>query len=494
MRTDNNLNRTSCPVPDVVDSRPLLLAIGVVSTPLLPKRRDWLRAAAHRYAEPAVVQRFVVGCPATGALIAEHVAHGDLVFVGMRDGRLAACIEKSFAWWSVAALVLFPKVTFIAKTDDDSLNHFTNLAALLRMSQTTARTRYLYGGWAQFTSYLPEHNVGCGWSHGPAGALAAQTVSQLGGLHTNCRFCVNHPFCYDRQGRSLGHPLNATVVGPFLFATGALEIMSTALARLVFTSDSACAFVAAQRTFGRSTRVKGSTRVKVPTGLSDETDIRTKYRPHGSLLWAPWSCSAEDSSIGLAVYQATQAARVEVDFVSLGGLIGDVSDQTHDVAHLITAHKLEIDDERLRADAEKEQADNTRGSWQRPLTHKNATYRASRRALMRRIVPRLEALNATIRAPPRVLSCFSRADVEQASAYDKAHPCQDQHVRWCRSSATTESCKRNPEARGRCNLSCGVCVPHAPHHSVRTFLTEYKGYAGRWRFCIVVDQLDRNAS
>lgn len=129
-----------------MDSRPLLLAIGVVSTPLLPKRRSWLRAAALRYAEPAVVQRFVVGCPATGALIAEHVAHGDLVFVGMRDGRLAACIEKSFAWWSVAALVLFPKVTFIAKTDDDSLNHFTNLAALLRTSLTTARTRYLYGG------------------------------------------------------------------------------------------------------------------------------------------------------------------------------------------------------------------------------------------------------------------------------------------------------------------------------------------------------------
>lgn len=102
-----------------MDSRPLLLAIGVVSTPLLPKRRSWLRAAALRYAEPAVVQRFVVGCPATGALIAEHVAHGDLVFVGMRDGRLAACIEKSFAWWSVAALVLFPKVTFIAKTDHE---------------------------------------------------------------------------------------------------------------------------------------------------------------------------------------------------------------------------------------------------------------------------------------------------------------------------------------------------------------------------------------
>ena len=41
-----------------------------------------------------------------------------------------ACIEKSFSWWSLA-LHAFPRARFLAKTDDDSLNNFANLAAIL---------------------------------------------------------------------------------------------------------------------------------------------------------------------------------------------------------------------------------------------------------------------------------------------------------------------------------------------------------------------------
>ena len=41
--------------------------------------------------------------------------------------------------------------------------------------------RMLYAGWPQFTSFIPEYNVGCGWSGDPAGALAATRVTKLCG-------------------------------------------------------------------------------------------------------------------------------------------------------------------------------------------------------------------------------------------------------------------------------------------------------------------------
>ena len=87
----------------------------------------------------------------------------------------------------------------------------------------------LYGGWPQFSSYLPEYNVGCGWSGDAGGALGNARARRLGGVNTNCRYCVNHPFCYIpwRNPSSTGTPFNNTALrGPYAFATGALQIMS----------------------------------------------------------------------------------------------------------------------------------------------------------------------------------------------------------------------------------------------------------------------------
>jgi uncharacterized protein involved in tolerance to divalent cations len=145
----------------VVDLRPLTLAIGVVSTPKLAERRSWLRRAAARFAEPLVAQRFIVGCPLDESLSREAAEHGDLLGVAVRDATSAACVEKSFAWWS-SAVALFPNAAFLAKTDDDSLNHLSNLVELLVPHRTpvlppTPSSRastplLVYGGWAQFSS------------------------------------------------------------------------------------------------------------------------------------------------------------------------------------------------------------------------------------------------------------------------------------------------------------------------------------------------------
>jgi hypothetical protein len=72
-------------------------------------------------------------------------------------------------------------------------------------------------------------------------------VSKLGGVNTNCRFCVNHPFCYvpHRNPSSAGTPFNATALrGPYVFATGALQLMSAPLARRVFGAALTKAWVA----------------------------------------------------------------------------------------------------------------------------------------------------------------------------------------------------------------------------------------------------------
>ena len=99
------------------------------------------------------------------AVRAEAEQHGDIIVTAHPDESAVACIEKSFSWWSLnpnpnpnltltrtltlsltrtrtrtrtrtltrwsLALHAFPRARFLAKTDDDSLNNFANLAAIL---------------------------------------------------------------------------------------------------------------------------------------------------------------------------------------------------------------------------------------------------------------------------------------------------------------------------------------------------------------------------
>ena len=207
-------------------------------------RRCRLRDAFRRFDPPNIVQRYVVGCTMrnASALQVEAEQHGDVIVTAHPDENGAACIEKSFSWWSLA-LHAFPRARFLAKTDDDSLNNFANLAAILTNPSLVSRgpgrqEQLLYGGWPQFTSYLPEYNVGCGWAGDAGGAIGNARTSTLGGVNTNCRFCVNHPFCYHPSGSSgirsdgsSGAPFNDTALrGPYVFATGALQLMSAPLA------------------------------------------------------------------------------------------------------------------------------------------------------------------------------------------------------------------------------------------------------------------------
>jgi hypothetical protein len=137
-------------------------------------------------------------------LLREERAHGGMFLVPASDNAEVGCVDKSFAWL-MAAVEAFPAAQFIIKTDDDSATNMADLTALLSMRELQSHP-HVFAGWAQFASALPATWQQCGWGASPASALRK------------------------RQGCAGG------AEGPFVFATGALEILSSELARKVFGS------------------------------------------------------------------------------------------------------------------------------------------------------------------------------------------------------------------------------------------------------------------
>ena len=191
-----------------VDSTPRLAVLGVISSPANEGRRNWAR----RFQEgrPDLLLRFVIGAVGLPALqcrrlLREERAHGGIFLVPASDNAEVGCVDKSFAWL-MAAVQAFPATQFIIKTDDDSATHMADLAALLSMRELQSHP-HVYAGWAQFASALPATWQQCGWGASPGRAALRKRQDCAGGAE-----------------------------GPFVFATGALEILSFELARKVFGS------------------------------------------------------------------------------------------------------------------------------------------------------------------------------------------------------------------------------------------------------------------
>lgn len=190
-----------------VDSSPRLAVLGVISSPANEARRNWARQ--FQEGRPDLLLRFVIGAfdlpvQQCQRLLREERVHGGMFLVPASDNAEVGCVDKSFAWL-MAAVEAFPATQFIIKTDDDSATNMADLAALLSMRELQSHP-HVYAGWAQFASALPATWQQCGWGASPASALRK------------------------RQGCASG------AEGPFVFATGALEILSSELARKVFGS------------------------------------------------------------------------------------------------------------------------------------------------------------------------------------------------------------------------------------------------------------------
>ena len=115
-------------------------------------------------------------------------------------------------------------------------------------------------------------------------------------------------------GWRAGRKLNATIEGPYVFATGALEVLSNALVRVVFHADQTRRYVAAQLLAAADGPVTGAAAAPASTATSQEgaapyqtpapQPLVPERRPRE---WVRWSCAAEDSLIGLAIYRMARA-------------------------------------------------------------------------------------------------------------------------------------------------------------------------------------------
>lgn len=341
------------------NTRRYLAVIGVISAPSNDRRRDWGRQ--YQATRPELLLRFVVGAKSLSStvcrrLVREHSdvpGQRDLHFaIGAHDNEEVGCVDKTFSWY-MDATRLYPGASFVIKTDDDSATDMVALSALLSQHLAQPKRRDLslvYGGWAQYASFVGSTFQKCGWGVSPASALRRrqQCPSTDGGAD-----------------------------GPYVFAAGALEVFSHALARAVFASAWARNFVAAARDAARGRRLDPTHR---------------------------WACYTEDVTVGYALHSQAAQLGLPVTFVALNGLIIDVErflssrvlgawtrgDDTY-----LTVHRWESRESALLRMEQIEDENNVRERAQNKtvIRHKHNHARANR--LVR------EHLHATLRAAHR---------------------------------------------------------------------------------------------
>ena len=330
-----------------VDATAYLAVVGVISTPAKADRRAWSRRfqAGHR----GVLFRYVIGTRGLSQQSCLRLLRegADMYLTDAHDNAQVGCVDKSFAWF-IGATSTFPGARFIIKTDDDSATDIVALQDMLH--QISARQlRFAYGGWAQYASILPSTWQQCGWGASPDTALR------------------KHQACA------------AGAEGPYVFATGALEIVSRELANTVFTSDWTKRFV---------------------------SDARVAARGGRTAVLRRWACYTEDAQVGFAVHKSARLAGLEVAFIALNGRIIDVQSLLRPRSfnawlngkdRYLTLHKWEPDEAALRAEEVAEDANNVRERKENKtvIRHKHMHAQANRQ-----VRSHLQALLGPSAEPP----------------------------------------------------------------------------------------------
>jgi len=247
----------------------ILLTLGILATPRAESRRSWLRTHMRSMAlaestEYAFVfgSKRVLSAVAEMRLSAERRKHGDILDVSARDYKPYAVAEKSLAWLMYAAKNM-PHSTFIAKADDDTILHVSNL--VLDLTALHAQAHYIYFGvlrWRLWDATQP--NGACGSrSDGSPPMNDAKLV-------------------YRRLVREAGNGrCPADSIGPYLFSDGSLGVFSSALLVAIARSSAAHRF-------------------------------RSLGNRNGSQAWLH-----EDAGIGYLVYNTSVEQQLPTAFVTL---------------------------------------------------------------------------------------------------------------------------------------------------------------------------------
>ena len=212
-----------------VDSTVKDLALGVVTT----ERAAW-RSGVRRYLHadsPRVVVRLVLrGINASEEVRNESLTYGDIVFLPSPatmtsgSGPLTSTLQ-----WLHCAATAWPKAAFVGKAEDDTWLHLPDIVMSLHASQATLAARGdgdvdLY--WGMMESYFwnetAQRPFGFGHNMPPQMWAAPCTVNATGNASRS------------RGVVTMDHRIS-TQHGPFVFAKGALYILSTRLAARLTT-------------------------------------------------------------------------------------------------------------------------------------------------------------------------------------------------------------------------------------------------------------------
>ena len=387
-----------------------LVALGIVSAPLHAERRGWLRRLMFAAENIHVAHHFVLGTHledkkrlpiALGAaarrdLDEEQRNHRDLLWLNVTEGLVTGCIEKSFGWWAHATRA-HPSAAFIAKTDDDAFVDLPSLVRLLRAVRAEPGSPLVYGGWLQWTSWFERRYFGCGWATSPLDALRERQ-----GKTSNCARC-QHCFV-NNAPRPTREPINLTVVGPYPFAVGALEVMSGALAARVFGSPWVRSYVR-DATRDSATVAHAQRDQRWGAAHSPRRRSSAELGGDGHSFWqrelTSWHCRSEDASVGLMVHAA--AADLEVRLLALNDYVQDTDLAWQEerlwpaarlrcaLRELLVVHKLEWSEAEMRRREALEDAGNVRLVQ---LGIPNVTHQHVRARLSRRVVAALGAAAA----------------------------------------------------------------------------------------------------
>ena len=155
----------------------------------------------------------------------------------------------------------------------------------------------------------------------------------------------------------------------------------------------------------------------------------------------------------------------------------DVNAGTHArLPSLVTAHKIEVDQAKLQERAEWEAS---KDRLRLLRGERNDTYYRERAAWMRQLLPRLEALNASTRAPihASAIRCHSHQDIERVRRSKCVHRISGGSRRHRNALGTHGAPPQGPTP--------SVCSARAFHPSVATFIADFPGNHA-WRWCTLV--------
>jgi len=196
-------------------------------------------------------------------LAAERARYPDILEVDARDYLPYAVAEKTLGWLR-QAYRLFPRSAYIAKADDDTLVHVTNLMRDLFVAHVRLPSSYLYYGVMRYRLWDRSRPNGACGVRGEDCPPSRKTLRIL-----------------RRELEPMEHCAGSA--GPYLFTDGSLGVMSHRLLSLVATGE------AAEQFASLSTR-----------------------NANGTSAWLH-----EDAGIGYLVYNASQLHSLPISYVSL---------------------------------------------------------------------------------------------------------------------------------------------------------------------------------